>query len=95
MNDWREGGKASFDIGEEPSFVERPRENMRNIEEILEMIESIRDRIEFYKQEYIYYKGKKDRAGMISAIRNFKALQGAHQSLRWAIGEKGVDHPLF
>lgn len=73
----------------------RTYEDERSREEILEMIEQIRDRLEYYKLKYKEAKAAKDRSKMVSSIRNWKALEGARQALRWALGEEGVDHPLY
>ena len=35
-----------------------------------------------------------DRDGMKEAARNHKALDGVIKTLRWTLGEEGVDHPL-
>ena len=73
----------------------RTYEDERSRQEILEMIEQIRDRLEYYKLKYKEAKAAKDRSQMVLSIRNWKALEGAKQALRWALGEKGVDHPLY
>lgn len=35
-----------------------------------------------------------DRETMKKAARNKKALEGVVKTLRWVLGEEGVDHPL-
>jgi hypothetical protein len=35
-----------------------------------------------------------NREGQKEAARNSKALQGVIKTLRWVLGEKGVEHPL-
>lgn len=35
-----------------------------------------------------------DRETMKEAARNKKALEGVVKTLRWVLGEEGVDHPL-
>jgi len=82
----------SDDIDEWPM---RKYSEKRGKEEVLDMIEQIRERMEFFKGEYMVAKRLKDKGAMIAAIRNFKALEGAHQALRWSLGEKGVEHPLY
>ena len=85
---------TSFDIGEIEWPVKKYIEE-RDTEEIKDMIEQIRERMEHYKREYKLAKKDTDKGGMVYSIRNWKALQGAHQALRWALGEQGVEHPLY
>ena len=35
-----------------------------------------------------------DRESMKEAARNKKALEGVVKTLRWVLGEEGVEHPL-
>ena len=35
-----------------------------------------------------------DRHGMMEAARNAKALEGVVKTLRWTLGEKGINNPL-
>ena len=37
-------------------------------------------------------KGKKE--DRVYHMRNYKALEGVIKSLRWALGDKDIDHPL-
>jgi len=43
-----------------------------------------------------YFQAKKigDRAIMKEAARNKKALEGVIKTLKWTLGEEGVEHPL-
>ena len=35
-----------------------------------------------------------DRHGMMDAARNAKALEGVIKTLRWTLGERGINNPL-
>jgi hypothetical protein len=39
-------------------------------------------------------KQKGDKKGMREAARNKKALEGVIKTLKWTLGEKGIDNPL-
>ena len=51
--------------------------------------------MKFYQGKYQKAKKSNDRPDMISSLRNFKALEGARQSLRWVLKDERVKHPLF
>ncbi len=90
---------TSFDIlddnDDEYSMRLKGSKNMRDSVEINDMIEQITQRMKLYEGKYTQAKKTKDRNEMISALRNFKALEGARQSLRWVLKDKSVKHPLF
>ena len=85
----------SFGIGEESSFGQRDFGEVRSEEEILDMVEKSRERMDYYRLQYIKFNNRGDRSGMLNAARNFKALQGVHQALLWVLSEEGVEHPLY
>ena len=91
--EWMKG--LSFGIGDDSSFGERDFGKLRSEEEILIMIERSRERMDFYRLQYLKFNKKNDRSGMLNAARNFKALQGVHQALLWVLSEESVDHPLY
>ena len=39
-------------------------------------------------------KSEKDKDGMKEAARNHKALEGVVKTLKWTLGEVGIDDPL-
>jgi len=47
-----------------------------------------------WKAWYENCKEERDVEGQKEAARNYKALQGVHKTLRWVLGEQGVEHPL-
>jgi len=57
-------------------------------------IEDMLDRAE--RKQNMHYtrmqKGKK--AERIFHMRNYKALEGVVKTLKWTLGEKGIEHPL-
>lgn len=90
---------TSFDIidddDDEYGMRLKGSKNMRDSVEINDMIEQITQRMKYYEGKYTKAKKTKDRSEMISVLRNFKALEGARQSLRWVLKDKSVKHPLF
>jgi hypothetical protein len=47
-----------------------------------------------WRQWYQASKDHGDKDSMKEAARNHKALDGVVKTLRWVLGEEGVDHPL-
>jgi hypothetical protein len=43
---------------------------------------------------YHHSKKNKDKYGMKEAARNKKALEGVIKTLKWTLGEMGIDTPL-
>ncbi|PXF24026.1 MAG: hypothetical protein CXX72_00330 [Methanobacteriota archaeon] len=66
----------------------------RQWDEIEEMLELAQERADEWHEQYERCRGNGDREGMLSAARNFKALEGVVKTLKWVLGEQGVDHPL-
>jgi len=61
------------------------------IESMLAMAEERSDKwIEFYESS----RSQQDTESMKDAARNKKALEGVIKTLRWVLGEEGIDHPL-
>ena len=89
---------TSFNIGDEGDLFDNTKkgsQKIRNTIEIQDMIEQITQRMKFYQGKYQKAKKSNDRPDMISSLRNFKALEGARQSLRWVLKDERVKHPLF
>jgi hypothetical protein len=66
----------------------------RSWEEIEEMLNQAEERTEEWRSWFEECKANEDREGMKEAARNYKALEGVVKTLRWVLGEVGVDHPL-
>ncbi|MBA45374.1 MAG: hypothetical protein CMB31_02150 [Euryarchaeota archaeon] len=66
----------------------------RSWEEIEEMLELAEERAGEWRAWFEECKSDGDREGMKEAARNYKALEGVVKTLRWVLGEIGVDHPL-
>ncbi len=66
----------------------------RNWGEIEAMLEAAEERVVEWKDWFEKCKEENDRDGMKEAVRNFKALEGVVKTLKWVLGEVGVDHPL-
>ena len=62
--------------------------------EIEEMLEKAIARRDQWKKWFEQCRIDGDRDGMKEAARNHKALDGVIKTLRWTLGEEGVDHPL-
>ena len=63
--------------------------------EIKDMIEQITQRMKYFERLYTQAKRKQDRNDMIIALRNFKALEGARQALRWTLKDPDVEIVLY
>ena len=66
----------------------------RSWEEIEEMLELAEERAAEWRSWFEECKSDGDREGMKEAARNYKALEGVVKTLRWVLGEIGVEHPL-
>jgi len=92
--------KWTFDDLEEsegagPSVLRPERTYSREDAEIEDMIDRVMERLYYFRKMYYTAKKERNRKAMYIAIRNFKALEGVNQALRWTLGEKGVGHPLY
>ena len=66
----------------------------RSWSEIEEMLDKAISRREQWKKWFEQCSKDGDRDGMKEAARNHKALDGVIKTLRWTLGEEGVEHPL-
>ena len=71
-----------------------PRSYDRSWEEIEEMLELAEDRIVEWQEWFESCREQGDREGMKEAARKYKALQNVVISLRWVLGEEGVQSPV-
>jgi hypothetical protein len=88
---------VSFNLGddENETIVGPIRSRQRDADEIIEMIEMVMNRLIFYKKMYRDAQTEGNKKAQYLAIRNYKALEGANQALRWSLSEKDVGHPLY
>ena len=91
--EWMKG--FSFGIGDEESFPVKKMGTIKSESEILEMLEEVRERLDFYRLEFTRYRKSRNREAMLNAARNHKALEGVQQALRWVLSQEEVDHPLY
>tara|TARA_B100000927_G_scaffold262326_1_gene233145 strand:- start:39 stop:281 length:243 start_codon:yes stop_codon:yes gene_type:complete len=66
----------------------------RTWSEIETMLENAENRLVQWKNWYEQCRKKGDLDGMKEAARNHKALQGVVKTLKWTLGETGVETPL-
>ena len=66
----------------------------RTWEEIESMLDQATEKMHQWKEWYEMCKAEKDKSGMIEAARNHKALEGVVKTLKWTLGEEGIDDPL-
>ena len=62
--------------------------------EIESMLEQATEQMHQWKEWYDMCKSEDDKDGMKEAARNHKALQGVVKTLKWTLGEEGIDDPL-
>ena len=62
--------------------------------EIESMLEQATEKMHQWKEGYDMCKSEDDKDGMKEAARNHKALQGVVKTLKWTLGEEGIDDPL-
>lgn len=66
----------------------------RSWAEIEEMLTEAERLAEEWREFYLSAKEDGDREGMLDAKRHRKALEGVIKTLKWVLGEVGIDHPL-
>ena len=89
---------TSFDFDDDDEVFRNRFKNdgkMRSLETIKDMVEQLTQRLKYYETQYVKSKRENNRELMIISLRNYKAIEGARQSLKWVIRVKGVEHPLF
>tara|TARA_B100001115_G_scaffold18845_1_gene13491 strand:- start:750 stop:989 length:240 start_codon:yes stop_codon:yes gene_type:complete len=74
--------------------AEAPRNHNRDWEEIESMLEQAEQRMNTWIHVFFQAKKINDRATMMDAARNKKALEGVIKTLKWVLGEEGIEHPL-
>jgi len=72
----------------------RERSYDRSWDEIEDMLDLANERAIEWRVWFEECKNNGDRDGMKEAARNYKALEGVVKTLKWVLGERGVDHPL-
>ena len=90
---------TSFDIDDDEEedlyYRIRQQSDIKSKEEIYDMIEQITQRLKYYQNLYQRAKRKNDRTNMVVALRNYKALEGASQALRWALNDPLAEIVLY
>lgn len=66
----------------------------RTWEEIEDMLDRAELTLNDWHVQFLDAKGINHKRGMKDAARNYKALEGVVKTLKWVLGERGVDHPL-
>jgi len=66
----------------------------RTWEEIEKMLARTTKKMHQWKEWYDACKDEGDKDGMKEAARNHKALEGVVKTLKWTLGEQGIDDPL-
>ena len=66
----------------------------RTWEEIEKMLEEAQKRLVQWKDWYEQCRKTGDLDGMKESARSHKALQGVVKTLKWTLGEEGIDTPL-
>ncbi len=66
----------------------------RTWSEIEQMLEDAEGKLVQWKQWYDQCRKNGDLDGMKEAARTHKALQGVVKTLKWTLGEEGIDNPL-
>lgn len=66
----------------------------RTWEEIEDMLEAAVLKQKKWRETFELAKTRQDGLKMKEAARNHKALDGVVKTLRWVLGEEGVEHPL-
>jgi hypothetical protein len=91
------GTSFMIDDDEDERFQRRisRAKDIRPKDEIKDMIEQITQRMKYFESMYKRAKSRDDRNDMIIALRNFKALEGARQALRWTLKDPDVEIVLY
>jgi hypothetical protein len=90
-------GEVNFDVGiDDSNKIHGPlRHYNRTDSEIEDMIERVMARLYVLKGLFESARASGEKSAAMEAARNWKALEGVNQALRWALAEEGVDHPLY
>lgn len=72
--------------------------NKRTYDRQWDEIESMLEEAELVKRQWQWRfdqcQKNKQTQGMKDAARNFKALEGVIKTLKWVLGEEGIEDPL-
>ena len=66
----------------------------RTWDDIEEMLTNAQRTQQVWKTKFHLAKSREDKQVMKDAARNHKALEGVVKTLKWTLGEEGVDDPL-
>ena len=67
---------------------------VRSEDEILAMLDKAERRRNRHQNAFSKYPSVLTKKERIYHMRNYKALEGVVKTLRWALGDKSVEHPL-
>ena len=87
--------EANFNITDDDRVYGPKRLYNRTDDEIEEMIERVRTRMYELKRIFEKARSRREKSAAMEAARNWKALEGVNQALRWTLAEVGVEHPLY
>ena len=74
--------------------VEPYRSYNRTWDEIEKMLQEAESRLVQWKDWYEQCRKTGDLDGMKESARTHKALQGVVKTLKWTLGEEGIENPL-
>ena len=90
---------TSFNIDDDDddtTFAQFMRDkSLRPASEIEDMIQQVTQRMGEYRTLYEQGKRNRNRDAQIESLRNYKALEGVRQALRWVLMYPDVDQPLY
>ena len=66
----------------------------RTWEEIESMLNDAKDKRREWQMFFERARRINNKQGMRDAARNSKALEGVIKTLKWTLGEQGIEHPL-
>jgi len=87
--------ESNFSISDEDRVYGPKRLYNRTDEEIEDMVERVRARMYDLKRIFETARSRREKSAAMEAARNWKALEGVNQALRWTLAEVGVEHPLY
>ena len=71
-----------------------PRRYDRTWTDIEKMLDLATERRQKWRESFEFAHTTGDRDLMREAARNYKALEGVEKTLKWVLGEEGINHPL-
>ncbi len=75
-------------------FKEPTRTYDRSWAEIEDMLDSAKQERRLWEMRFERAQKSGNRQAKVDCARNAKALEGVIKTLKWVLGEEGIDHPL-